>query len=131
LLKHVSAIVTNKEIYRLEHLLVILSIFDDARYKNKNRFCICCRFEINLQCGPNQRPKDDDALYVAPRFNEGYVARNSCEKDVWGRSERYGHMPVARGQGFEILIFCDQTHYKVSVTERLVPLYVWLYCQVQ
>jgi hypothetical protein len=34
--KYVGAIVKNKEIYNLVHLLVNLYIFDNARYKNQN-----------------------------------------------------------------------------------------------
>lgn len=34
---------------------------------------------------------------------------------TWGVEENHGHMPLARGQGFEIIILCDPTHYKVCV----------------
>jgi hypothetical protein len=123
--KRVGAIVKNKEVYNLVHLLVILYIFDNARYKNQKRFCICCRFAINLQCG------DDIALHVNPRFNANHITRNSLQNMVWGLEENYGHMPLARGQGFEIMILCDPTHYKVSIKEKLVLNYVWLFCQVK
>ena len=33
----------------------------------------------------------------------------------WGVEEKHGHMPLARGQGFEIIILCDPSHYKVNI----------------
>jgi hypothetical protein len=129
--KHVGPILKKKEVCSLLHLLVILYIFDNSRYKNKKRFCICCRFAINLLCGLNTSPRDDVAIHVNPRFNENLIVRNSLQKAVWGKEERYGPMPLARGQGFEILILCDPTHYKVSIIESLVLNYVWLFWEVQ
>lgn len=69
------------------------------------------RFAINLQCGQ----RDDIALHVAPRFNENYITRNSLQNMAWGVEENHGHMPLARGHGFEIIILCDPTHYKIAV----------------
>jgi hypothetical protein len=95
------------------------------------RFCISCRFDINLECGTNKYPIDDIALHVNPRFNTNQILRNTYQKTVWGVEEIGGHMPLARDQRFEILILCEPTHFKVSIKEKLVLNYVWLYCQVQ
>jgi len=76
---------------------------------------VCCRFAINLQCGPKTSPRDDIALHVAPRFNASYITRNSLQNMVWGAEENHGYMPLACGQGFEIIILCDPSHYKVSM----------------
>ncbi|XP_021923647.1 galectin-4-like isoform X2 [Zootermopsis nevadensis] len=73
------------------------------------------RFSINLQCGPNVSPRDDIAIHVSPRFNENYIARNSLQNVAWGIEENHGPMPLARGQGFEIIILCEPTHYKIAV----------------
>lgn len=73
------------------------------------------RFAINLQCGPNTSPRDDIALHVSPRFNENHVTRNSLQNMSWGPEENHGHMPIQRGQSFEIIILCDPTHYKIAV----------------
>ncbi|PNF22381.1 hypothetical protein B7P43_G17260 [Cryptotermes secundus] len=73
------------------------------------------RFAINLQCGPRTSPRDDIALHVSPRFNESYITRNSLQNMAWGVEENHGHMPLSRGQGFEIIILCDPTHYKIAV----------------
>jgi hypothetical protein len=116
--KRVETIVKNKDVYILVHLLVILYISDNARYKNITRFCICCRFEINLQSGPKECPEDDVALHVNPRFNENQIVRNTLQKKVWGVEERHGDLPLARDQEFEILILCEPTHYKVHFKEK-------------
>jgi hypothetical protein len=60
-------------------------------------------------------PRDDIALHVSFRFNQNYVARNSLQNMTWGVEESHGHMPLAQGQGFEIIILCDPTHYKVCI----------------
>lgn len=73
------------------------------------------RFAINLQCGPKTSPRDDIALHVAPRFNASYITRNSLQNMVWGAEENHGYMPLACGQGFEIIILCDPSHYKIAV----------------
>jgi hypothetical protein len=64
-------------------------------------------------CGPRTSPPDDIALHVSPHFNKGHIARNSIVNMTWGIEEIHGHMPLLRGQGFEIIILCDPTHYKV------------------
>ena len=84
-------------------------------------FCICCRFAINLQCGPHTSPRDDIALHLAPRFSENYITRNSLQNMVWGVEENHGYMPLARGQGFEIIILCDPSHYKVRIKKNWGP----------
>ncbi|PSN32330.1 hypothetical protein C0J52_17636 [Blattella germanica] len=73
------------------------------------------RFAINLQCGPNMLPRDDIAVHVCPKFHENHITRNSLQNMSWGVEENHGHMPIARGQGFEIIILCDPSHYKIAV----------------
>lgn len=71
------------------------------------------RFNINLQCGPNVSPRDDIALHLAVKLAEGYVARNTLDKQTWGDEQGQGFNPITPGVPFEILILCDQTNYKV------------------
>ena len=71
------------------------------------------RFAVNLQCGPNLNPRDDLAFHISPRFHERAVVRNSLVSGQWGSEERHGNFPFQAGSGFEILLLCDATHYKV------------------
>ncbi|XP_063230854.1 galectin-4-like isoform X2 [Bacillus rossius redtenbacheri] len=73
------------------------------------------RFAVNLQCGPKIAPRDDIALHLSPKFAENVVARSSLHGLTWGPDETVGHMPLARGQGFELLILCDPAHYKIAI----------------
>lgn len=90
-----------------------------------------CRFAINLQYGPNTSPRDDIALHVTPRFNENYITRNSLQNMAWGVEENHGHMPLTRGQGFEIIILCEPTHYKVGIKENEFEIMCGLFCEIQ
>lgn len=73
------------------------------------------RFAINLQCGPNTAPRDDIAFHLSPRFSENCIARNSLQNVNWGPEENYGHMPIMRGQYFEIIILCEAGQFKIAV----------------
>nr|CAD7440071.1 unnamed protein product [Timema bartmani] len=72
-------------------------------------------FSINLQCGPNVAPRDDIALHVSARFHENVISRNSLHGLNWGPDELTGHMPLARAQGFEIIILCEPESYKIAI----------------
>jgi hypothetical protein len=64
-------------------------------------------------------PRDDIAIHVSPRFNENCITRNSLQNMTWGVEENHGHMPLARGQRFEIIILCDPSHYKVCIKKNI------------
>nr|CAD7425770.1 unnamed protein product [Timema monikensis] len=76
---------------------------------------LASRFSINLQCGPNVAPRDDIALHVSARFHENVISRNSLHGLNWGPDELTGHMPLARAQGFEIIILCEPESYKIAI----------------
>ncbi|KAK7874239.1 hypothetical protein R5R35_006278 [Gryllus longicercus] len=82
------------------------------------------RFGINLQCGPNTVPRDDIALHISCRFPENTIVRNSLQNMNWGPEETFGHMPLARGQGFEIIVLCDPDHYKIAVNGQHFTEYI-------
>lgn len=51
------------------------------------------RFNINLYNSIRQH-----ALQLSVRFNEGTVVRNAMVNNVWGREEREGILPIAKGE---------------------------------
>lgn len=76
------------------------------------------RFAINYQLGPNINPRDDIAIHVSPRFPEGFVTRNHIESMSWGIEENEGPFWLAPGQGFEIIILCEEPCYKIAINGR-------------
>ena len=74
-------------------------------------------FNINLQTGPNIKPRDDTALHISVRLKQGYIARNSYLGGNWGDEQGKGRLPIGQGQQFEIIILPDAQDFKVSVTE--------------
>ncbi|XP_018571836.1 galectin-4 isoform X1 [Anoplophora glabripennis] len=73
------------------------------------------RFTINLQTGPNAKPRDDTALHISIRISQGYIARNSYINGEWGDEQGAGTLKIGPGQTFEILILTDTRDYKVAV----------------
>ncbi|KAJ8970372.1 hypothetical protein NQ314_001284, partial [Rhamnusium bicolor] len=72
-------------------------------------------FNINLQTGPSPKPRDDTALHISVRLNQGYIARNSYKDGAWGDEEGKGTLPIGIAQAFEILLLIDPNHYKVAI----------------
>lgn len=73
------------------------------------------RFTINLQTGPNVKPRDDTALHMSVRLKQGYIARNSYKNGEWGDEDGKGRLPIGPGQQFEIIILCDEKDFKVNL----------------
>ncbi|XP_066154750.1 uncharacterized protein [Euwallacea fornicatus] len=73
------------------------------------------RFNINLATGPNSKPRDDTALHLSVRLNQGYIARNIYKAGAWGNEEGSGKLPIGQAESFEIIILTDPHHYKVAV----------------
>ncbi|KAJ8912838.1 hypothetical protein NQ315_007969 [Exocentrus adspersus] len=73
------------------------------------------KFNINLQTGPNAKPRDDAALHISVRLNQGYIARNSYVNGAWGDEEGNGTLTIGPAQSFEILILTDTNNFKVAV----------------
>jgi len=42
----------------------------------------------------------------------------------WGPEENFGHFPFAPGQPFEVIILCEETHFKVSIFTNVIALFV-------
>ncbi|CAH0551036.1 unnamed protein product [Brassicogethes aeneus] len=73
------------------------------------------RFNINLQTGPNARPRDDTALHISVRLNQGYIARNAYIDGAWEDEQGTGSLPIGPNQHFEIIILNDEKSYKIAV----------------
>ncbi|CAG9762134.1 unnamed protein product [Ceutorhynchus assimilis] len=73
------------------------------------------RFNINLATGPTAKPRDDTALHLSVRLNQGYIARNSYKDGAWGDEQGSGKLPIGQAQSFEIIILVDPQHYKIAV----------------
>lgn len=72
------------------------------------------RFNINLQTGPSVKPRDDTALHISVRLNQGYIARNSYKFGNWEVEQGDGQLPIGKCQSWEILILITEMDYKVS-----------------
>lgn len=76
------------------------------------------RFEINFALGPEYQ-KSKIAFHSSVRFNERVLVNNSYDVDKrWEDEERFGNLPIEPGQGFEILILCEPTKFKVSKRKK-------------
>ncbi|KAL1513137.1 hypothetical protein ABEB36_002594 [Hypothenemus hampei] len=73
------------------------------------------RFNINFATGPNSKPRDDTALHISVRLNQGYIARNSYRNGAWQDEQGSGKLPIGKAQSFEIIVLVDPNHYKVAV----------------
>lgn len=76
------------------------------------------RFAINYQLGPNLNPRDDIALHLSPRFNDGIITRNHIRSMSWGPEENNGAMWIQPGQNFEIIILCEPLQYRIAINGR-------------
>ncbi|GAB6031724.1 Lectin, galactoside-binding, soluble [Chamberlinius hualienensis] len=75
-------------------------------------------FKINIANGPHMHsPRSDIAFHFNPRFDCGYVARNTLVDEMWGEEENEypSHLPFHRKERFEISICVENFHYKVNV----------------
>ncbi|XP_033229182.1 protein pygopus-like isoform X2 [Belonocnema kinseyi] len=76
------------------------------------------RFAINYQLGPNLNPRDDIAIHIAPRFEDGFITRNHIQSMNWGEEENGGPLLVQPGQDFEIIVLCKYDCYKIAINGR-------------
>jgi hypothetical protein len=76
------------------------------------------RFAINYQLGPTLNPRDDIALHVSPRFDDGFITRNHIKSMAWGSEENDGPIWIQPGTNFEIIILCEYECYKIAVNGR-------------
>ncbi|KAL1513139.1 hypothetical protein ABEB36_002595 [Hypothenemus hampei] len=75
----------------------------------------CDRININLATGPNSQPRDDIALHISIRLNQGCIVRNSYANNRWQDEDRSGNLPIEKGQSFKIVVLVDPLHYKIAV----------------
>nr|XP_034174669.1 uncharacterized protein LOC117601672 [Osmia lignaria] len=76
------------------------------------------RFAVNYQLGPTLNPRDDIAIHVSPRFQDGFITRNHIMSMSWGPEENEGPLCIQPGQEFEIFILCDHGCYKIAINGR-------------
>ncbi|XP_051155234.1 protein pygopus-like isoform X2 [Leptopilina boulardi] len=76
------------------------------------------RFAVNYQLGPNLNPRDDIAIHVSPRFNDGFMTRNHIQSMNWGQEENDGPLLIQPGQEFEIILLCKYDCFKIAVNGR-------------
>lgn len=76
------------------------------------------RFAVNYQLGPSLNPRDDIAIHISPRFNEGFITRNHIQSMQWGEEDNDGPMWIQPGQNFEIIVLCKSDCYKIAVNGR-------------
>nr|XP_037274840.1 galectin-4-like [Rhipicephalus microplus] len=76
---------------------------------------VSVRFSVNLQRGTGEA--DPVQLHINPRFEpEGpVVVRNSREGKSWGREEREGTSPFAKGRPFLLVITATTPGYELAV----------------
>uniref|UniRef100_A0A3Q2EJS7 Galectin n=1 Tax=Cyprinodon variegatus TaxID=28743 RepID=A0A3Q2EJS7_CYPVA len=55
-------------------------------------------------------------LHLNPRVKKGVFVRNSFLSECWGPEEtNLGSFPFAAGEYFEMIVLCNQQHFKVAV----------------
>ncbi|EGK97239.1 AGAP013132-PA [Anopheles gambiae str. PEST] len=74
-----------------------------------------CRFNINLQVGPNVDPRDNSALHISIRPREGLIVRNTYQFQSWGVEERFGGCPVQKRSYFDVSITVKPDSYGIAV----------------
>ncbi|KAB0791269.1 hypothetical protein PPYR_03069 [Photinus pyralis] len=76
------------------------------------------RFTVTLYCGSDVRVQTDAALHVVFNLSNNNTTFNWKERDSWGKECTVPGIPFDYGENFEILILCDQFHYKIFINGR-------------
>ncbi|CAL8138024.1 unnamed protein product [Orchesella dallaii] len=88
-------------------------------------FCVGSELRIDISIPAdaerfafNFKGNDDTAFHFNPRLDVSQVVRNSYDKGEWGEEERDGVFPFLKGQNYEILFQCSETHFITIVTKK-------------
>ncbi|NXX93725.1 LEG8 protein, partial [Centropus bengalensis] len=85
-------------------------------------------FAIDLKSSDSK----DIALRLNPRVKNKVFVRNSYLHDSWGEEEReVAHFPFSPGMYFELIIYCDDDHFKVAVNGVPTVEYKYRFKQLQ
>ncbi|XP_053676547.1 32 kDa beta-galactoside-binding lectin lec-3-like [Anopheles nili] len=75
------------------------------------------RFNVNLQYGPEDDPRDDTALHISLRPRDGRIVRNTYAEQCWQDEERSGGCPIGIDDPFTLEIRVKDTHYSVYIND--------------
>ena len=76
------------------------------------------RFTIDLFCGQDVKVQTDSALHIFFNFSNNNTVLNSKQKGSWGTEHVLPGIPFNYVENFEILVMCDQYHYKIFINGR-------------
>ncbi|XP_072840108.2 galectin-12 isoform X1 [Pogona vitticeps] len=77
------------------------------------------RFQVDFQVGCSVSPRADIGLHFNPRFRpRPHVICNSLVHGHWMEETKLPHLPLKRGDRFELLFLLEEDHVKVSVNGK-------------
>ncbi|XP_034633053.1 galectin-12 isoform X1 [Trachemys scripta elegans] len=74
------------------------------------------RFQVDFQCGCSVMPRPDIAIHFNPRFrSQPHVICNTLQNGRWLEETKFPHLPLKRGEAFQLLFLFGQDEVQVSV----------------
>uniref|UniRef100_A0A8C4Y2Y9 Galectin n=1 Tax=Gopherus evgoodei TaxID=1825980 RepID=A0A8C4Y2Y9_9SAUR len=74
------------------------------------------RFQVDFQCGCSLMPRPDIAVHFNPRFrSRPHVICNTLQNGRWLEETKFPHLPLKRGEAFQLLFLFGQDEVQVSV----------------
>ncbi|KAM9133218.1 galectin-12 isoform 1-T1 [Pangshura tecta] len=74
------------------------------------------RFQVDFQCGCSLMPRPDIAIHFNPRFrSRPHVICNTLQNGRWLEETKFPHLPLKRGEAFQLLFLFGQDEVQVSV----------------
>uniref|UniRef100_A0A8C3XLA3 Galectin n=1 Tax=Chelydra serpentina TaxID=8475 RepID=A0A8C3XLA3_CHESE len=74
------------------------------------------RFQVEFQCGCSLMPRPDIAIHFNPRFHSRpHVICNTLQNERWLEETKFPHLPLKRGEAFQLLFLFGQDEVQVSV----------------
>ncbi|XP_065264572.1 galectin-12 [Emys orbicularis] len=74
------------------------------------------RFQVDFQCGCSVMPRPDIAIHFNPRFrSRPHVICNTLQNGRWLEETKFPHLPLKRGEAFQLLFLFGQDEVQVSV----------------
>lgn len=66
----------------------------------------------------NFKGRDCTVFHFNARLDQSQVVRNTFDKGEWGEEERDGVFPFIKGEVYNVLIQCTDTHWMTTVTKK-------------
>ncbi|XP_072840111.2 galectin-12 isoform X4 [Pogona vitticeps] len=80
------------------------------------------RFQVDFQVGCSVSPRADIGLHFNPRFRpRPHVICNSLVHGHWMEETKLPHLPLKRGDRFELLFLLEEDHVKEVPLSRTLP----------